>query len=447
MRRLRTAKYRRVSTKEQSIKGFSIKAQDEILDEFIEKQGYILVGDYVDEGISASTLNRPGLQELLADVREGKIDMIIFTKLDRWFRSVAHYYKIQEILDEHSVTWRTVLEDYNTETSDGKFKVNIMLSVAQQELDRTSERIKVVFESKVRNKQAITSALPLGYTIGTVDGVKRVIKDKAKEEIVRDIFSHFEIHQSIRATMIFINDKYDMHLSYTSFRRLLSNRMYIGEFHSVIDYCPAYLTRERFNKIQMILEQGKVVRQYKNVYLFSGMFTCNKCGGTMAGHVTKNRRYNRTYHYYRCNRAYMDAQCDNITRIRECDIEDYLLRSIEDKLQKYLVDAEVKDAPAQKPKYNRSKIQGEIDRLNKMYQKARIDDDEYDEQYDKLQKKLSLCDIQPEKRDLEPLRKFLASDFKTMYESLEREEKRSLWRSIIDRMVILNDGDIDIQFV
>lgn len=446
MRKLRVAKYKRVSTKEQAIKGFSIQAQDEILDDFIEKQGFILVGDYVDEGISASTLNRPGLQELLADVREGKIDLIIFTKLDRWFRSVAHYYKIQEILDDHNVVWRTILEDYNTETSDGKFKVNIMLSVAQQELDRTSERIKVVFESKVKNKQAITSALPLGYTIGTVDGTKRVVKDKTKEEIVLDIFSYFEIHQSVRGTMTFINDKYDMHLSYMSFRRMLSNKLYVGEFHGVVDYCASYLTRERFNKIQMIIEQGKVVKQYKHSYLFSGMFRCHKCGGTMSGNVSKNERYDRLYYYYRCNRAHTNAQCDNIARIRESDVEEYLLRCIEDKLEEHLINAEIDNAPVQKPKYNRSKIQAEIDRLNKMYQKGRIDDDEYDEQYNKLQKKLSLCDIQPQKRDLEPLRKFLASDFKTIYDSLEREERRSLWRSIIDRMVA-HDDDIEIHFV
>lgn len=447
MKKLRVAKYKRVSTKEQAIRGFSLPAQDEVLDEYIEKNGHVLVGDYADEGITASTLNRPALQQLLNDVRAGKIDLIIFTKLDRWFRSVAHYYKIQEILEENKVPWRTVLEDYNTETSDGKFKVNIMLSVAQQELDRTSERIKVVFESKIKNRQAITSALPLGYTIG-IDkaGIKRVVKDVQSEEIILEFFTHFEIHQSLRATMRFINEKYDLHIGYNSYRNMLSNTLYVGEFHGVQDYCPPYLTKERFNKIQMILHTKSNIKKYKNVYLFSGKFTCPKCGGCMVGSMTVNK-FGSRYYYYRCSKANSQGMCTYRDRIAEKKVEKYLLNNIEEKLRKYIVSAEVKPVPTKKPKYSRTKIQGEIDRLNKMYQKGRIDDEEYDEEYDKLQAKLDLCDLEPQVRDLKPLKAFLASDFRDLYEYLSKEEKRAMWRSIIDKMDFRSYDDIDVDFL
>lgn len=442
----RLAKYRRVSKKEQAIRGFSLQAQDEALEKYAEENDYEIVGDYADEGITASTLNRPALQQLLADVRAGKIDMIIFTKLDRWFRSVAHYYKIQEILEEHGVTWRTVLEDYNTETSDGKFKVNIMLSVAQQELDRTSERIKVVFESKVKNKQAITGALPMGYTIGIVENEKRVIKNKRLEEVVYDFFAHFEIHQSLRATMIFINEKYGLHMSYSACKNTLRNRMYTGQYHDVEDYCPAYLTKERFNKIQKIFDDKKQVRVNRHVYLFSNLFRCKKCGGTMAG-TTCQYRDSELYYYYRCSRAIRDAACDNKRRISEKHIEEYLLNTIEEKLKEYIVESEVKAAPKAKPRYNKSKIKAEIARLNNMYQKGRIDDAEYDEQYIKLQSKLDMCEVNHEERDLEPLKVFLKSDFKTIYNILTKEEKRATWRSIIDRMIFHDYDDIDIKFL
>lgn len=446
-KKLRVAKYKRVSKKEQAIKGFSLQAQDEALNEHIEEKGYILVGDYADEGISASTLNRPALQELLKDVREGKIDLIIFTKLDRWFRSVAHYYKIQEILEEHRVPWRTVLEDYNTETSDGKFKVNIMLSVAQQELDRTSERIKVVFDSKVKNKQAITCALPLGYMIGVdKDGVKRVMKDPKKEQIVLDFFTHFEIHQSLRLTASYINDKYDLHLSYTSFRNMLTNKLYIGEFHEVKDYCPAYLTLERFNKFQRILKENRGVRVNKHVYLFSNLFRCKVCGCSVAGCHTVGGN-GKMYYYYRCSRSARDRTCSFNLNISEPQVEKYLLEHIEEELQKYIVMNEVKPATQPKPKYDRSKINAEIERLNKMYQKGRINDDDYDEEYDKLQAKLDMCDIQPTTRDLRPLKEFLNSDFKTIYASLAKEEKRAVWRSIIDRMIVHDYNNIEITFL
>lgn len=446
MKKPRVAKYKRVSKKEQAIKGFSLKAQDEVLDEYIEKNGYILAGEYADEGITASTLNRPALQQLLNDVRTGKIDLIIFTKLDRWFRSVAHYYKIQEILEEHGVPWRTILEDYNTETSDGKFKVNIMLSVAQQELDRTSERIKVVFESKIKNKQPITSSLPYGYKIGVNEyNEKRVVMDESAKEAIYDFFAHFEIHQSLGKTMTFINDEYDLHLSYNTCKSMIKNTMYTGIYHGVIDYCPAYISVERFTKIQAILQGNKQVRRCKHTYLFTGMFKCKSCGGGMVGTASKGA--GGTYLYYRCNKMARDKACDNHMRIREQKVEQYLIDNIEDELTRYIVSSEVKAVPAKKPKYNRSKIQGEIDRLNKMYQKGRIDDDEYDKEFDKLQSKLDMCDLEPQARDLKPLKAFLESDFKEIYEYLSKEERRALWRSIIDRMVFNDYDDIDIKFL
>lgn len=445
MRKLRVAKYKRVSKKEQAIKGFSLQAQDEALNKHIEENDYILVGDYADEGITASTLNRPDLQQLLDNVRAGKIDLIIFTKLDRWFRSVAHYYKIQEILEEHNVPWRAILEDYNTETSDGKFKVNIMLSVAQQELDRTSERIKVVFESKIKNKQPITASLPYGYKIGVVAGKKRVVKDELAEEAIFDFFAYFEIHQSLGATMSFINDKYDLHLSYNTCKSMIRNSLYAGVYHEVPEYCQPYISLERFNKIQQIIKNNKQVKQYKNTYLFSGMLKCKECGGTIVGCASKGTH--DTYFYYRCSKATRDRSCSNVTRIKELQVEKYLLAHIEEKLSEYIVESEVKNMPAQKPKYSRSKIQAEIERLNKMYQKGRIEDDDYDAEYDKLQAKLDMCDLEPQQRDLKPLKEFLASDFKMIYEYLSKEEKRAMWRSIISRMTFNDYNDIDIKFL
>lgn len=446
MKKPRVAKYKRVSKKEQVIKGFSLQAQDEALDKHIKDNGYILAGDYADEGITASTLNRPALQQLLNDVRAGKIDLIIFTKLDRWFRSVAHYYKIQEILEEHKVPWRTVLEDYNTETSDGKFKVNIMLSVAQQELDRTSERIKVVFESKIKNKQVITCSLPYGYTVGVdEEGKKRVIMDESAKEAIYDFFAHFEIHQSLGAAMEFINDKYDLHLSYNTCKNMIKNTLYAGIYHGVIDYCPAYISAARFSKIQAIVQGNKQVKRCKHTYLFSGMFKCKSCGRGMVGCASKGTH--DTFFYYRCNHMAMNKKCDNHERIKERFVEQYLIDHIEEELQNYIVESEVQSVPARKPKYNRSKIQAEIDRLNKMYQKGRIEDEEYDAEYDKLQAKLDMCNLEPQSRDLRPLKEFLKSDFKAVYEYLSKEEKRAMWRSIIDRMVFNDYDDIDIKFL
>ena len=160
----RVALYMRVSTEEQALHGYSLPAQKDALHQYAKDHSMTVVGEYVDEGISGrkSASKRPALARMLRDVEAGKIDQILFIKLDRWFRSVKEYYRVQEVLDRNKVTWRTILEDYNTESADGILKVNIMLSVAQNEAERTGERIKFVLDNKVQKKQVVGKQ-PYGY--------------------------------------------------------------------------------------------------------------------------------------------------------------------------------------------------------------------------------------------------------------------------------------------
>ena len=164
-----------MSTEERKRHGDSLATQrGHIQKYFNENTNAIHVGEYADEGISANKLKkRTELQRLLNDVKNGKIDLIIFTKLDRWFRSVSKYYKIQEVLNENNVSWQAILEDYETLTANGRFKVNIMLAVAEQERDRDSDRIKDVFQYKVSQGQPITGAQPFPFMIKEIDGIKR----------------------------------------------------------------------------------------------------------------------------------------------------------------------------------------------------------------------------------------------------------------------------------
>ena len=132
--------YARVSTEEQAVHGLSIEAQTRALEEWAKANGHKVVGTYVDAGISARkpASKRPALQSLLSDIRSGKGDMVAFTKLDGWFRNLAEYYKVQEVLEQNRVDWKAIQEDYETATASGRLKVNIMLSVAQDEADRKS---------------------------------------------------------------------------------------------------------------------------------------------------------------------------------------------------------------------------------------------------------------------------------------------------------------------
>ena len=106
---VRVALYPRVSTEEQFLRGYSLQTQEEVLVQYAADHGFKVVGIYRDEGHSARkpAMKRAVMQQLLTDVQAGKIDRILFIKLDRWFRNVREYHKIQEITSPGRLPWRT----------------------------------------------------------------------------------------------------------------------------------------------------------------------------------------------------------------------------------------------------------------------------------------------------------------------------------------------------
>lgn len=250
---MRAALYIRVSSEEQAIHGLSIEAQTEALEKWAEQTHVQVVDRYIDAGISArkKAYHRPALQRLLSDVRSDKIELIVFTKLDRWFRNIAEYYKVQEILEEHHVNWKTIHEDYDTSTASGRLKINIMLSVAQDEADRTSERIKAVFDSKVLRCEPISGKVPVGYRIEN----KRLVADPETAPVARDIFRQYVATRSINALRKYVLDKYGMAYSPTGLRMLLSNERYIGRAHGQEHFCEGIIDPDTFAITQVAIAE------------------------------------------------------------------------------------------------------------------------------------------------------------------------------------------------
>ena len=195
----RAALYARVSTEEQAMHGVSLEAQINRLTQFATENELDVTDIYVDEGISARKryTARAEFMRMLEDVKSGKIDIIIFVKLDRWFRNVADYYEVQAILDKHNVLWLTTEEDYDTTTANGRLALNIKLAIAQDESDRTSERIKFVFKNMVKEGKVISGSVPLGYKIEN----KRMVIDQALSTIIKAIYEKYGISTPSRLSI------------------------------------------------------------------------------------------------------------------------------------------------------------------------------------------------------------------------------------------------------
>lgn len=446
---LNVACLERVSHDEQAKHGYSLAAQKEALENWVNENGHRIVGRYVDEGVSArkKIKNRPALQRLLADVQKGGIDLIIFIKLDRYFRSVAEYYETQKILEMHGVHWKAILEDYDTTTTDGRFKINIMLSIAEQEADRTSDRIKFAFEHKLKKKQPLTGAQPTGYKIGLrSDGTKCIEKDLVAAPYVEMIFEHFLQFNSVSATTAYMNREQGYKINYHTIKKILTNSYYCGEYRGIVDYCPAYITRETFDRIQHIRKTKNVkTPQTRRVYIFTGLLQCPECGGRLTSVI--NIKNGKEYQNYRCDKAHKHKSCDFKRVFSELKLEKYMLSCIRPELEKYIAEIEIA-APTAAPVGDRDEITAEMDRLNYMFRKNRIPVDEYEKDYAALENKLAKLDAAtPAPVDVSALREFLNSDILDLYGGLSREDKRAAWRQIIDKIVMDRNGSHAVKFL
>ena len=331
---IRVALYIRVSTEEQAKHGYSIESQTTRLKEYAKEKNYQMVDVYCDEGKSARTKlsNRKELLRLLDDVQNDKVDRIIIWRLDRWFRNVADYYRVQDILDKYDVDWECTDEDYNTTTSNGRLYLNIKLSIAQNESDQTSDRIKFNFENMVKNKRPITGALPIGYKIDGEKQNKRVVKDPELKQMAIDMFDKYEETLSLRATTDYLNKNYpNRPIRYERVKKFLKNTLYYGCYRDVEDYCEPYITKERHKKIyDLIMKNHKKNNKSTHLFLFSGLIRCYNCKTRMSGSIGKRKHADGEiikFGTYKCCHHYLDCICSNNHTVNENKLEKWLLEN------------------------------------------------------------------------------------------------------------------------
>ena len=453
---LRCAIYIRVSTFEQSVHGKSLQAQEECLKQYAADHNMAVVGIYADEGKTArkELKKRKAIHALVEDVKQDKIDVIVFWRLDRWFRNLSDFYKVQDVLDEHGVRWISVSEPgINMETRDGRLQLNVVLSIGQNEVDTTSERIKFVNEASIRQKKLIfgDANMPFGYKTGVVDGKTCMVKDSETEHMVEDFFEYFRNHNSKKGAIRYMQETYGIDFSYSMLRTMLSSEFYKGTYRGY-PYCPAYLSKKEWDEMQIISKRNIKTTPSGRVYLFTGLMHCPVCGQKLVGTgcssiIDRKTREKRTYCYYRCNRALIDHICTYRHRVSQNLVEKYLLENLEREYEKYKVRSNQigEELKKQKKAKDPEKLRKEMERLNLLFQKGRISFDYYDKEYQRLEKEYSVSADFPEEeetRNLHYVEELLKTDFRQMYDSLSPENKRSFWRSTIQEIYLNDDNTI-----
>jgi DNA invertase Pin-like site-specific DNA recombinase len=440
------AGYIRVSTAEQVQKGVSIETQTAEIEKYCQEHNMKLVDIYVDRGITArkSLHKRADLMRLMHDVESGKVNHIVVLRLDRFFRNVYDYHRMMnEYLTPNNCGWSAVKESYTTETTNGRLMINLRLSIGEQECDQDSDRIKDVFEHLVEQGRVLGGSLPFGLTSEN----KRVIRDPAKIHIVEDLFEKFELIQTVRGTMNYINTTYGTTFNYKAVHGILTNSLYAGFYRNNNNYCEPTISLERYNNIQKMLKKNIKVKAGAQDYIFSGLVYCAHCGCSMSGNCTRKqtkKHGEQHYRYYRCPKKTRDMACDNRYALNEENIEKYMLENIERELQDYVVKVEA-ELKQKKKKSNRKQIEQKQARLSELYVNGFIDMEKYKADYQALESQI-IDEPDNIDRDLSSYKKFLQSDFRTIYDTLTDIEKRRLWRSVIKKILVSNKEITDIIF-
>ena len=448
---IRVALYERVSTEEQALHGYSIAAQIQNLEEFCKDKDMRIVDHYTDAGVSGgkAAFKRPEMSRLLEDVEAGKIDMILFTKLDRWFRNIKEYFKVQEVLEKHRVEWKAIHEDYDTTTANGRMAITIFLAIAENEREKGAERVKAVLDNKRKNREACFGSrfgVPGYKKEPDKDGVPRFVIDPETEPEMREFWRMIREGNSIMSAGRLVNATFGTTRSYRGWHSLFHREIYRGQYGGILDYCPAYIDADEWAEIKA----GRSVKHTKQhrCYLFTGIIKCPECGAPLTCNYKPHPE--REYYYYRCRSARFD-QCSYKKQISEIQAEKWLLKNIRPRLEAVLMDIDLQDAaPKPKPKRDKEKIAEKIRRLNVVYMGGGKSDEEYMEELADLKLQLAAAEREAsdtyKRRDLRPLREFLSSDFETTYSNFEPEEKRQLWRSIIDHLVVEENKVVDVVF-
>jgi DNA invertase Pin-like site-specific DNA recombinase len=191
-RKIRVAVYVRKSSEERLDREFnSLDAQFEACAAYVASQraeGWVLIDTpYSDGGFSGGSMDRPGLQRLLADIEAGRVDAVATYKIDRLSRSLSDFNKLTDFLDRHDVAYVSVTQSFNTATAMGKLMRNVLASFAEFERAVTTERIRDKIAASRRKGKWCGGNVPLGYALVN----RKLVIDEAEAALVRRIFTRF----------------------------------------------------------------------------------------------------------------------------------------------------------------------------------------------------------------------------------------------------------------
>ena len=461
--------YMRVSTEDQAREGFSLPEQKERLEAYCKFKSFVIKDYYTDAGISAKTGNyRPEFERLKEDIKSKKINTIIALKQDRITRSIFDWEELMRFLEENDAYLDCVNDDINTTNANGKMVSRILMSVSQQEIERTSERTKVGLAGAIKQGH-IPHQAPLGYKHEN----KKLVIDHLTKDVVIRIFDLYHKGMSYQKISTLFNK--EQVLVKTNWRdssivAILENEIYKGDFvHGKRTKHPTYyenvvepiVSKEKWEECQVQKKKNSKSYQRTLTYLFLQKLRCPKCNRILGGKATQKKNGNIYYYYYchDCKINFKESLVeeyfnDFVNELVEYDsvVNQFFLPMIKQKF----------DEPQEELKKDINKQKDKLERIKRAYINGVFSLEEYNDErklvesaLEKLQNELdeaTSCEIlnfTPQdillKRDIDYINKVkLEKEYKERtktWKDYTREEKSELIMKYVDdiKLGILNN--------
>ena len=426
--------YIRVSTEDQAREGFSLGEQEEKLLQLCSFKDLEVYKVYKDAGISAKDMeHRPQFQEMLQDMKEGKINYIVAYKLDRITRSVRDLEELISVLEQYNCFLLCDRDDVNTSTANGRFFVRMLTVLSQLEIEIVSERTKFGLNGAIKSGH-IPGQRPFGYTKSED---KKMIVDNATRPYVEKIFDMYlegksfqQIAKYFKENNIYPKKKWRD----TTIQKIIDNKIYMGDYEqykrigkqenlepiTYMNVVEPIISRAKWEECQKQKERNQRTYTRDRIYTFFQRLKCPSCGRIMKCKGSGGTK--RKYMYYTCEHCHVNFNENHVEELLESFIYDLLeydmavkkffLPILEDKNNKIdttTIDKEIRNLEKQK------------DRIKQAYIKGIVEIDDFKEDYKLIEDKLA--NLESKKLELVNLETFNYSPHELLAErDLEREK-------------------------
>ena len=498
MKKKRIGAYIRVST-ERQVEGYSVDGQITQIEQFCQFNGYDLVDIYADRGISGKSMNRPALQRMLQDAKNGKLDCVIVYKINRLARNTSNLLTIVEELHRQNVEFFSLSERMEVKNSTGKLLLNILASFSEFERNTILENIYTGQHQRALEGY-YQGNLPLGYN-NIPDNKKELMINQHEANIVKYIFESYSKGHGYRKIANALNHKGYVTkkgnpFSISAVTYILSNPFYIGkiQFAKYKDWndkrrkglndAPVIaegkhipiIGKELWNKVQARKKQVSQKPQVhgKGTNLLTGIIFCEKCGAAYAASNTTNTLKDGTkkrIRYYSCsNFRNKGSKVCSANSVRADVIEKYVMDQIleivkSDKVLKQVVERVNQENQVDVAELNHDIAykQQQFDEINTKLKNLiqTIEDNpdlastlkptihQYETQLNDITNQMNQLKQQQNQEkpsyDTKQIALLLQQIFQNI-ESMDKSQLKALYLTVIDRIDIRKDGNHKKQF-